>query len=364
MGCTKAVIAICRWDDAMTALKDDPRIDPRLRAMFGEWESPSAAFHARTREELLAFEKSAEGEAQATGMASFFESLDCEATAPSTGLSVDVEEFISSPDGNRIKVRITRPQSNVPLPCVCYLHGGGMQALSCFDGLYRAWARLIAAHGVAVAMIDFRNALRPSSAPEVLPYPAGLNDCVSGVAWLHAEAARLHLDPTRFIVAGDSGGGNLALATGMKLRQNGANGLIKGIYAMCPFIAGRWPDPRYPSSIEFDGMMLHSSGLNNGVVAYGLEAFEARDPMAWPGLATADDLIGLPPVVVSVNECDPLRDEGIHFYRLLLAAGVRARCRLTMGTTHGAEIFVTACPDISQSTARDLAGFALEAPAR
>ena len=36
----------------------------------------------------------------------------------------------------------------------------------------------VAHQGVAVAMVDFRNARWPSSAEEIAPYPAGLNDCV------------------------------------------------------------------------------------------------------------------------------------------------------------------------------------------
>ena len=92
-------------------------------------------------------------------------------------------------------------------------------------------------------------------------------------------------------------------------------------------------------------------------MGYGIEAFEKRDPLAWPGFATVDDVKDLPPVVVSVNECDPLRDEGIAFYRLLLEAGVEARCRQVMGTMHGTEIFPIACPEISRDTARDLAAF-------
>jgi acetyl esterase/lipase len=63
------------------------------------------------------------------------------------------------------------------------------------------------------------------------------------------------------------------------------------------------------------------------------------------------------PTVVSVNECDPLRDEGIEFYRLLIRAGVSARCRQVMGTIHGTEIFSIACPDISYETAGSIAQF-------
>ncbi|HZZ90133.1 MAG TPA: alpha/beta hydrolase fold domain-containing protein, partial [Caulobacteraceae bacterium] len=132
---------------------------------------------------------------------------------------------------------------------------------------------------------------------------------------------------------------------------------VKGLYALCPYIAGAWPDARYPSTTENNGILLDLHN-NRGAMAYGIEALQARDPLAWPGFATVEDVKGLPPVVISVNECDPLRDEGIGFYRLLLQAGQPARCRQVMGTIHGTEIFVMSCPDISRDTASDLANFA------
>jgi len=92
-------------------------------------------------------------------------------------------------------------------------------------------------------------------------------------------------------------------------------------------------------------------------VGYGIEAFEAGDPLAWPLFATEEDVAGLVPTVISVNECDPLRDEGIEFYRLLLQAGVPARCRQVMGTIHGTEVLAIACPDISRDTAASIARF-------
>jgi acetyl esterase/lipase len=205
--------------------------------------------------------------------------------------------------------------------------------------------------------VDFRNCLRASSAPEVAPYPAGLNDCVSGLKWVRDNAAALNIDPDRIVVAGESGGGNLALATALKLKRDGEIGLIKGVYAMCPYIAGRWPQADSPSSTENNGILLDLHN-NRGAMGYGIEAFEARDPLAWPGFATADDVKGLPPVVISVNECDPLRDEGVNFYRLLMQSGVAARCRQVMGTIHGTEIFAICCPDISRDTASDMANFA------
>ena len=59
----------------------------------------------------------------------------------------------------------------------------------------------------------------------------------------------------------------------------------------------------------------------------------------------------------SVNECDPLRDEGINFYHLLLRAGVPASRRQEMGIIHGTEIFPMTCPEISRETARSIADF-------
>jgi len=232
-----------------------------------------------------------------------------------------------------------------------------MQTMSCFNGMYTSWGRIIAGRGVAVAMVDFRNALRPSSAPDVAPFPAGLNDCVSGLKWVHSHAAQLRIDPARIIVAGESGGGNLAIATTLKLKRDGDLALIKGLYALCPYIAGRWPLPQNPSSTENNGILLELHN-NRGAMAYGIEALERGDPLAWPGFATEQDVAGFPPTVISVNECDPLRDEGVGFYRLLLRAGVAARCRQLMGTVHGTEIFSISCPDISRSTAADMADFA------
>lgn len=336
-------------------LADDPRVDPRIKALFAQMPPVLPAADVDSRDAILNFEASEVGHAIAAGQAAWSDVLDTEAVAPSTGLSISRERFVSSPDGNEIQVQVIRPQGDEIVPCVYYIHGGGMEIMSCFNGMYRGWGKIIAAQGVAVVMVDFRNCIRPSSAPEVAPYPAGLNDCVSGVRWLRASAARLRIDPDRIVVAGESGGGNLTLATGMRLAREGDAGLVRGLYALCPYISGRWPQDHLPSSVANNGLVLdlHS---NRGRMGYGIDAFEARDPLAWPGFASVSDVKGLPETVISVNECDPLCDEGVAFYRLLLQAGVPARCRQVMGTVHGTEVFLC-CPDISRDTAADLARF-------
>jgi acetyl esterase len=333
-------------------IADDPRIDPRIKEMFAGIELRPQRDVA-SREELLADEGF---KAEIEALRAMLSSFNNETIAPSTGLSIRTEPMISSPDGNKINMQFIRPDNTARVPCVYYIHGGGMQSLSCYDGNYQAWGRIIATNGVAVAMVDFRNALFPSSVPEVRPFPAGLNDCVSGLKWVHANSAALNIDPQRIIVAGESGGGNLTLATGLKLNRDGDLGLIKGLYALCPYISGEWPLPQYPSSTENNGILMDLHN-NRGAMGYGIEAVRRRDPLAWPAFATAEDVKGFPPTVISVNECDPLRDEGIGFYRLLIRSGVPARCRQLMGTIHATEIFPTCCADISHSTAADIANF-------
>jgi acetyl esterase len=338
-------------------LELDPRIDPRIKAFLGGIDLGKVRPNVSSREELLAQEHTPAAMAAQDHANALFNAMDSEDVAPATGLSVRTETFTSSPDGNIVKIQYIRPEGDEVLPCVYYIHGGRMQFSSCYLGNYKTWGRMIAARGVAVAMVDFRNAVHPSSAPEVAPFPAGLNDCISGLKWVHAHAASLGIDPHRIVVAGESGGGNLTLALGMKLKHDGDLDLITGLYAMCPFIAGQWPLPQNPSSTENEGIFIFVQE-NRSAMAYGIEAFNQRNPLAWPGMATPDDVRGLPPVVISVNECDPLRDEGIGFYRLLLDSGVAARGRQVMGTVHGTEILPVICPDISRNTAADIADFA------
>lgn len=336
-------------------INDDPRIDPRIKLMFAEMEIPPG-MHVSSRDELLEIANSQEALAAAKELESMLEFCDNEEVAPSSGLTITEYEFRSEPDGNTALIQFIRADSDETQPCVYYIHGGGMQNLSCFLGNYRAWGKIIAAQGVAVAMVEFRNSVSPGKVPEVAPYPAGLNDCVSGLKWLIDHSKELGIDRNRIIVAGESGGGNLTLATGLRLKQEGTLHLIQGLYALCPYIAGHWPAEEYPSSTENNGILIDVHG-NSGAISYGIEEIENRNPLAWPGFATVDDLKGLVPTVISVNECDPLRDEGIAFYRLLLEAGVSTRCRQVMGTIHGVEIFPIACPDVSRDTAVSIANF-------
>jgi acetyl esterase len=340
----------------ISKLATDPRLDPRIKAFFATIPTGTPQPSISSREELLAQEYSPAAMAALAQQTALFDAMDSEEVAPSTGLTVRTVTFTSAPDGNTVTIQFFRPDDDRTVPCVYYIHGGRMQMNSCYQGNYRTCGRMIAAHGLAVAMVDFRNSVHADSSEGVAPFPAGLDDCVSGLEWVHANAASLGIDPARIVVAGESGGANLTLALGMKLKQDGGPGLVRGLYAMCPYIAGEWPLPQNPSSTANEGILI-SVGNNRSTMAYGIDAFTARNPLAWPGFATRADVEGLPPVVISVNECDPLRDEGVNFYRLLLDSGVAARCRESLGTCHGTEVMPVVCPDVSHATAGDIATF-------
>ena len=95
------------------------------------------------------------------------------------------------------------------------------------------------------------------------------------------------------------------------------------------------------------------------VKVYDPELEHTNNPLAWPLQASVEDLKGLPPHVVSMNELDPLRDEGIALLRKLQAAGVSAVGKVVLGTGHAGDLSMPdIVPEIYQDSARALYGFA------
>ncbi|MHB1925460.1 MAG: alpha/beta hydrolase family protein, partial [Acidimicrobiales bacterium] len=145
-------------------INEDPRIDPRIKAVLGAFPDRPPLGSVQSRDDLLAEAASEAAQAMRQMMTAFMDAADSEEVAPSEGLTVSEYAVASEPDGNKINIRFIRPEGSETLPCVYYIHGGGMAAMSCYDGNYRAWGRIIAAQGVAVAMVDFRNSVVASSA--------------------------------------------------------------------------------------------------------------------------------------------------------------------------------------------------------
>lgn len=279
-----------------------------------------------------------------------------EALATKRGLDISENGFTSSPDGNEVSVCVMKPSAASRRPAVVYFHGGGMAKASCFHGNFQTFGRLLAHHGVVVILVDFRNSLYPAQPGDtVAPFPAGLNDCVSAVRWVDSHRSELGIvESGGIVVAGESGGGNLAIATALRLKQEQK---VSGVYAMCPFISGVYIGPdAFPSTREFDGYVLSKEMMATLAAGYGDGI--AANPLAWPSNCTSDDLQGFPPIVISTNELDPLRDEGMDFYRKCMAAGVQAEGKILLGTVHATDnYFPGTAPHITHATCGAITGF-------
>ncbi len=336
-------------------LKDDPRADPRMVAAMAPigldvHPAPAGVDLHTPIEAILEYCNVAE-----SGFGALFEAMGS-SSAPLSGVTRSVE-VIRGIDGNDVTLYIHRP-ANVDgaVPAILHLHGGGMAILEAADGNYNRWRDELAATGMVVVGVEFRNAAGKLGP---FPFPAGLNDCAAALAWVGDNKAALGI--SKLVVSGESGGGNLTLATTLKAKQDGKLDLIDGVYAQCPYISGVYgtKDPALASLWENDGYFLECTMMGALAKTYDPSGDNATNPLAWPYHAPVEDLAGLPPHVISVNQLDPLRDEGLAYAAKLLRAGVPTVSRTVNGTCHAGDcLFADSMPDVYRATIRDIKGFA------
>ena len=337
-------------------IRDDPRADPRMITAMAALDmdvapQPSPVTAASSIEDILAYCVEAEAGFDALGGALCVKSPAVEGVTSYT-------EVIKGVDGNDIKLYIHKPESaDGPIPCIVHTHGGGMAILQASNPGYIRWRDELAASGLVVVGVEFRNAagvLGPH------PFPAGLNDCSSGAQW--AIANRRALGISNVVISDECGGGNLSLATALKAKQDGWIGDVSGVYAQCPYISNAYANPPasdLASLIENDNYFLNVESMGAMARTYDPDSTNATNPLAWPLHARQGDLEGLPPHVISVNQLDPLRDEGLAYYRKLLDAEVSAVGRTVNGTCHAGDcLFLDAMPDVYYATVRDIKSFA------
>lgn len=317
----------------------DPRLDPRLRNLIAPWVAAGspAVSAALSVPELNAMYNTME-------VPTFEMRAPFYANSTQEGLKSWTIDIAISDRAKPLRLYINRPDDQVAYPCFVYLRGGGMALGS---GHYsQPISRNYAREGLVVVTPDFRN-----SKEEGGEFPNGLEDCYAGLEWALAHKEELNRTD-KVVVGGESGGGNLTIATCLLAKERHLDG-ISGLYTQCPFIGG--PTDLYG---EYDGYFISkdTAGYYKTYTPNGVD--EARRHVAFPHYATVDHLIGFPPTVVHVNECDPLTHEGIEFYRKLLAAGVTARLIILGGTLHASQTLSAVLPEISKSFHQDVANFA------
>ena len=267
-----------RLGDPEMTLATDPRADPRMVAALeplglARRADPVPLTADSSLEDIRAL--AALGE---PGFQHLFDGL-FDALAPVEGVESSTE-VITGVDGNEITLYVHRPAGDTgPRPGILHIHGGGMVILTAADANYRRWRDELAALDMVVIGVEFRNA---AGSLGCHPFPAALNDCTSALEWMHAH--RDELGVSKLVVSGESGGGNLTLATTLKARREGRLDRIDGVYAQCPYISGAYASmpPELPSLHENDGYFIANDTMGYFVEAYDPGAANLTNPLAWP----------------------------------------------------------------------------------
>jgi acetyl esterase len=344
-----------RLADPECTLGTDPRSDPRMvkaLAQFGlDGRLPPLGVTVDSPlDERIEFSRLSE-----EGMSAIFAVLAQE--TPAVQGASTTTTTITGGDANDVTLYISRPDgASSALPGVVHLHGGGMAIGSAADVGYMMLREHLAATGVVVVGVEFRN-----SGGKLGPFqfPAGLNDCTAATRWVAANRDELGI--SHLIVSGESGGGNLTLTVAHKAKREGWLHEVAGLYAQCPYISNRWLEEcdDLPSLKENDEYFISLQQLAVLGSLYDPTNSHAADATCWALAATDEELTGMPPHVISVNELDPLRDEGLQYYRRLLRVGVPTVGRMVLGTCHGGDLmFPGVMPDVFAASMRDVSGFA------
>ncbi|GAA3207021.1 alpha/beta hydrolase [Actinocorallia longicatena] len=241
------------------------------------------------------------------------------------GLPAVDEKWITVPaEVGDVRVRIVRPAgASGPLPTVLYVHGGGwvIGDAGTHDRLVR---RLAVGTGAAVVFVEY------DRSPEAR-YPVAVEQAYATARWITREGASEGLDASRLAVAGDSVGGNMTAALTILAKRRGDVTFVhQSLYYPVTDAAQDTASYR-----EFaDGPYLTAKAMAWFWDAYTTDPAQREEITASPLRATLDDLAGLPPALVIVDECDVLRDEGEAYARRLLAAGVPTTSVRVNGTLH------------------------------
>lgn len=226
------------------------------------------------------------------------------------GCSVDV---LSDGPLRGERIRADRCASGAML----YLHGGGYVIGSPRSHRHLA-SDLARATGLAVHVLDYRRA------PEH-PFPAALDDGVAAVRELLDSGA---VTPDRLLIAGDSAGGGLTVATLVALRE-AALPMPAAAVCLSPWVDLSCSLPscslRRPADPVIDARVLRAMAR-----AY-LGRRSLRTPGASPLFA---DLRGLPPLLVQAAADEALADEAVELTRAAARAGVRTTLALWPRSVH------------------------------
>ena len=222
------------------------------------------------------------------------------------------------------------PTEATPNKVLLYLHGGGYVMGSC--AIYRGFAsRLAKSCGLRTLLLDYR------LAPEH-PFPAALDDSLAAYEWLLEQG----VSPKNIVVAGDSAGGGLTLATLISLRDNN-----KPLPAMA-FCISPWTDlaltgDSINTCAEIDPYVSH---YLLGLGAHYIGDNDPRLPLISPLYA---DLQGLPTLLIHVGSDEIMLDDATRFAEAASVAGVNVTLKIWERMWHVFHFLAPRVPEASRA---------------
>lgn len=244
------------------------------------------------------------------------QSADPEALVP----GVTMKTITVDGAAGALPANVYTPQGVGPFPVILYFHGGGWVIAD--KDVYDAGARGLAkAANAIVVSVDYRQA------PEHR-FPAAWDDALAAYRWLSQNAASLGGDPVRMALAGESAGGNLAVATAIAARDAGlpAPRHVLSVY------------PVAQTSLNTESYLENAIAkpLNRAMVKWFVDHLvNSEEDLKDTRLSLIDaDVAGLPPVTIINARLDPLRSDGAKLESALRDAGVPVERRDYEGVAH------------------------------
>jgi acetyl esterase/lipase len=204
-----------------------------------------------------------------------------------------------------------------PKAVMLYLHGGAYIAGS-FKSHLGMVANFAKTAKIRTLMVEYR------LAPEH-PFPAALDDAVTAFCWLIDN----NVDPKHIVIAGDSAGGGLTLATLIKLRDEG-QALPGAAVCLSPWTDLAGTGDSLKSRAWLDPWLDAKSVVPTGALYHGGK-YPADHPLVSPLYA---DLKGLPPILIHVGGWEILYNDATRMVDKLRAAGGKVEFEAWPGMWH------------------------------
>ncbi|MDQ1476053.1 MAG: acetyl esterase [Actinomycetota bacterium] len=236
------------------------------------------------------------------------------------------EAWVKVPGGpaGDVDVRVVRPKGATgTLPVIVYTHGAGwvLGNAQTHDRLVR---ELAAGTGAAVVFPEY------TRSPEAR-YPQAIEECWTTALWVASGSAPVGLDSSRMAIAGDSVGGNLAIALTLLAKQRGGVTFRRQVL-FYPVTDANFDTGSYRQFAE--GYFLRRDAMQWFWDQYAPDEARRDEITASPLRASLDQLAGLPPALIINGEADVLRDEGEAYANKLREAGVAVTAIRYQGIIH------------------------------